>query len=224
MIKITVDNRVLVVEEGANLLKACLENGIFIPNLCYMKGMESPQASCRLCFVDIEGQKAPVPSCSVRAGEGMAVQTNTPRVRELQWAAFELLMSNHRIDCGNCLSKNDCPLIAISRHLKIRLKPMSVKSITPEPVSENHPCLIYDNSKCVRCGRCIYACGETQGRLYLTFVKRGINMGVSFYGDTEDESLPCSRCLVCVKVCPVSALVSYKRYDPLTAGKGDDDN
>lgn len=213
MIRITVDARTLEVEDGANLLKACLDNGIFIPNLCYMKGMGNPPASCRLCFVDIEGEINPVASCTVRCADGMVVETNTPRVRELQWMAFELIMSTHRIDCGNCLSKNNCALIEISRHLKIRLKPVSLRPIPGEIRNEEHPCLIYDSSKCVRCGRCIYACEETHGRLFLTYAGRGIEMGISFFGDTDDASIPCGTCLVCVKVCPVSALVSYRRYE-----------
>lgn len=215
MIIISVDDKEIQAEEGTSLLKVCLDNGIYIPNLCYMEGMETPPSSCRLCFVDIDGEKNPVPSCSVKVREGMKVFTNTPRVRGLQWSAFELIMSNHRIDCGSCLSRKACPLIKISRHLKIRLKPFRVGHINSgnEDIVEDHPCLIYDITKCVRCGKCLHICEKIHGRLYLTFAGRGVDMGISFFGDSDDETIPCARCLACVKICPVSALLSYERYE-----------
>ena len=65
MVAIRVDNRKLEVKEGTNLLKACLDNDIYIPNLCYVEKMSHPPASCRLCFVEIEGEKQPIPACTV---------------------------------------------------------------------------------------------------------------------------------------------------------------
>ena len=64
MIKIVVDQKEIEVREGAVLLEACLRHGIYVPNLCYLEGMEHPDASCRLCFVEIEGK--PVPACTVK--------------------------------------------------------------------------------------------------------------------------------------------------------------
>jgi len=57
-ISIRVDGRILNVEPGANLLAACLAKGIYIPHLCYLENMKPAAASCRLCFVDIEGERS----------------------------------------------------------------------------------------------------------------------------------------------------------------------
>ena len=46
-VTITVDEKPLHVEEDSSLLQACLDNGIFIPNLCHLPGAPA-QASCRL--------------------------------------------------------------------------------------------------------------------------------------------------------------------------------
>ena len=71
------------VEEGKTLLQACLESGIYIPNLCFLDEMKNPPASCRLCFVEIEGENKPTVSCKVEPREGMVIRTDTAAVRQL---------------------------------------------------------------------------------------------------------------------------------------------
>jgi len=81
MIKITVDNNEIETEENLSILQACLNNGIYIPNLCYMSDMKEPPGACRLCFVEVEGFSQPVPSCTVKVKEGMIVKTDTEQVK-----------------------------------------------------------------------------------------------------------------------------------------------
>ena len=97
MIALQIDDKKIEVAEGTNLLAACLDNGIYIPNLCYLKGMQHPPASCRLCFVEIEGSDHPVCSCSIQVVREMLVHTNTPRIRQLQKTALQLLLSTEQI-------------------------------------------------------------------------------------------------------------------------------
>ena len=59
MVTFVVDDSEIQAEEGTQLLKACLDNGIYIPNLCYMEKIRPLPASCRMCFVQIEGQEKP---------------------------------------------------------------------------------------------------------------------------------------------------------------------
>ena len=215
MIKIIINKRTIETEKGANLLKTCLDNGIFIPNLCYINEMETPPVSCRLCFVEIEGTDSPVAACSVSVEKGMIVKTDTDHVRRLQRSGFELLMSNHRIKCGECPSKNDCVLINISRFLKVKLKPKRLETIIVEHETEDHPHLIFDQTKCIMCGKCLYICNKLHGSLYLSLAKRGLETKISFYGETDPEKIPCGKCNACVEICPVSALISYKKYHNL---------
>ena len=121
MIKFLVDDIQIQVEEGTNLLQACLENEIYVPNLCYLEGKEIPSASCRMCFVEIEGEGRPVPSCTVSVKEGMIVQTDTPSVRRLQRSALQLLLSVHRVECAKCPANKKCELQRIARFLKVGL-------------------------------------------------------------------------------------------------------
>lgn len=95
-VNITIDGEQYQVPAGEKLLWAALDCGIYIPHLCSIREKERSDASCRLCFVEIEGMSDPVTSCTQEVREGMVVKTRTPRVDRLVKTAFELLLSNHK--------------------------------------------------------------------------------------------------------------------------------
>ena len=64
MIKITVDNKILNVEEGTTILQACQKLGIEIPIFCYHEKL-SIAGNCRMCLVEVEGNPKPVASLSL---------------------------------------------------------------------------------------------------------------------------------------------------------------
>jgi len=136
MIELIVDEKEIKTEAGKSILQACLENGIFIPNLCFIKTREHPHASCRLCFVEIDGFDRPVTSCTEKVREGMVVQTDTPPVRRLQRMAFKLLMSGHPCEAKVCPVKGGCQLIRIAKHLKVGLNPKPLEFIDREVEEE----------------------------------------------------------------------------------------
>jgi len=129
-----VDNKKIRAREGTNLLQACLENDIYIPNLCYLEDMKEPPASCRLCFVEMDGEKKPVASCTLQITAGMIIRTDTLSVRKLQRAALQLLLSAHHVDCGPCPANKKCDLQHMAKFLKVGLKPRHLeKAIRKKP-------------------------------------------------------------------------------------------
>ncbi|MCG2776097.1 MAG: 2Fe-2S iron-sulfur cluster-binding protein [Desulfobacterales bacterium] len=209
MVKLIVNKQELKVDEGKTLLQACLDNGIYIPNLCHIHGTDNPSASCRLCFVEIEGEDKPISSCTVKAKDGIIVKTDTPSVRRLQRTAFKLLMSVHRVDCGHCPANKKCELQRIAKFLKVSLKPKGLEQRLKEPeLDEDHPFLNYYPNRCVLCGKCVIVCKDQHGRALLTFAKRGLDTVVSSYGEKDVSTLSCDTCLACIQICPVSAITS----------------
>jgi bidirectional [NiFe] hydrogenase diaphorase subunit len=207
MVKLLVDGKELEAEEGLTLLHACLDQGIYIPNLCYLKGMEHPPASCRLCFVEIEGNDGPLPSCTVRVEQGMVVKTGTAAVRRLQESAFRLFMSVHDVDCGRCPANKTCELQRIARFLRVGLKPGKLDLCLKEPnIVQEHPILDHYPNRCVLCGKCVHTCLSRRGRPLITFAKRGFNTVISLCGGADSPDSSCENCLACVQVCPVAAL------------------
>lgn len=208
MVKLTVDGREIEVEKGANLLKACLSNGIYIPNLCFLEDMEDPPASCRLCFVEIEGEKKPVCSCKVAVQKSMVVRTDTEAVRRLQRTALRLLLSAHTATCRSCPSNKKCELQKITRLLGARLRPRRLDHLDPAGMAEHdHSLFDFVAKRCVLCGKCVYTCQKRNGYSLLTFAKRGFDTVITSFGETDATRTSCKSCMECIKVCPVSAIV-----------------
>ena len=216
-IALEVDGRRLNVLPGISLLQACLENDIFIPNLCWMASMTRPPASCRLCFVQVEGRDSPQTSCTLEVEEGMVVRTDTDEVRELQRSAFELLMSAHHLIGKECPGHKQCQLQRISRFLKVSLKPRNVPVLAfGKDIETSHPCLVYDPGRCVLCGRCVHVCSQRSDVQVLSFAYRGIKTVICFMGARELEAEHCLSCLACVQACPVAALTLKEEFEAVS--------
>ena len=194
--------------KGEKLLWAVLDNGFYIPNLCAIRRADPPLASCRLCFVEIEGKDAPLTACTEPVDDGMVVHLNTPKVNRLRTTAFELLLSHCKLDCRNCAKNGNCELQSIASRLALKLNLKRLKRIPRDlPVDSSHPMFTYDPNKCVLCGKCIWVCHE-QGTGILDFAFRGIETKVSTIGGIPLAEAGCNSCLACVAVCPVGALVA----------------
>ncbi len=209
MVQLMVDGRQIEADQGEPLLQVCLRSGIYIPHLCFMEGAPRPDASCRLCFVEIEGYSEPVAACTVPITEGLSARTDTDRVRHLQRSALRLLFSAHDVDCKNCHVNRACALQDMASFLNIGLNPNPLKPIpwTAE-VDRSHPCIdIYPN-RCILCGKCIRACRDSTGKPLLTLAGRGINTRVHHFPSQVDAPADCPACGRCISVCPVGALRS----------------
>ena len=215
MVTVTIDGVEVKARQGTNLLWVALDNGFYIPNLCAMRQVNPPFASCRLCFVEIEGRNAPVTACTEKVSDGMVVHLNTPRVKKLRNTAFELLLSHHHLDCRNCAKNRNCELQNTAARLGLKLKLKRFRYIPRElPVDSSHTLFTYDPNKCVLCGKCVWVCHE-QGTGILDFAFRGIDTIVTTMAGIPLSEVGCSSCLACVAVCPVGALVA-KPGVPLT--------
>ncbi len=210
-IAITIDDQKIKTRRGEKLLWVALDNDIYIPHLCAIKGEKRPNASCRLCFVEIEGHNQPVTACTREVEEGMVVATRSPRVDRLVKTGFELLLSDHNLKCRECPANKNCSLQVIARKRGLKLKRDRFKPLEREFELDDSPAeFAFDRSRCVLCGQCIWADRVEAGVGAIGFTNRGIDRVVTTFNDLPLADSICTECKLCVDVCPVGALY-YKK-------------
>ena len=204
MINLTINNKVLQVEEGTTIFEAAKQNNILIPHFCYMENVHQI-GSCRICVVEVEGGKTLMASCVTPATEGMVVHTNSERVRQVRKVIFELMLSDHPKECLSCWRNQNCELQELGNLIQLReFRYEGAKS--KDIIDTSSPSIVRDSSKCILCRRCVTVCNEIQGVGLMNPHHRGFS---TFIGPSEDELLGesvCTNCGQCVLVCPVGAL------------------
>ncbi len=203
MVNLTIDGKQISVKENTTIMEAADQNGITIPSLCYLKGINEI-AACRVCVVELEGKERLITACNNTAEEGMVVYTNSPKVRRHRRNTVELLLSQHDCMCVTCMRSGNCSLQKIANDLDILEIPFK-KELEHQPWNKNFP-LIRDSAKCIKCMRCIQVCDKIQGMNVWDLEGTGSRTTVNVAGHRTIETADCALCGQCITHCPVGAL------------------
>ena len=204
------------VPDGTTILQAALKIGIDIPHLCYDPALGLPAtSSCRLCLVEVEGLRSLVASCSHPVAPGMVVRTDSEKTRKAQRMVLELLLSDHPSDCLTCEKNGACDLQEYAYAFGVKEPSFASEPVPPRPVQDG-PAIVYDQSKCILCGRCVEVCQNVQVSGAIDYYGRGFETRISLPpGQTREQSV-CPECGNCIDVCPVGAM---SRADTQGAGR-----
>ncbi len=205
-ITLEIDGVKATVPAGTSILNAALDAGIEIPHLCYDPDWGlPPSGSCRLCLVEVEGARGPVPSCSHTAAAGMVVHTDTEELLQIRKMLIDLLLSDHPHDCLTCEQAGNCALQDYAYQLGVREPEYAGAAVSADPVRDG-PAIVYDPSKCFLCGRCVEVCHNVNVIGAIDFQGRGFDTRIGLPpGLPRDESV-CTECGNCIDVCPTGAL------------------
>ncbi len=204
MITIEVNNRRIEAKRGEMLLSALRRAGITVPTLCHMEHL-FPSGACRMCVVEVEGQRNLVPSCAFPVAEGMKVQTHSPRAVRARKTIIELLLASHPDDCLYCVRNGNCQLQALAAELGVRERCYTGEKNTFK-IDTSSASIVRDPAKCILCGRCVRVCEEVQGVSAIDFINRGCRARVGTAFDQGLNVSSCVNCGQCVVVCPTGAL------------------
>lgn len=206
MINIEVNGQTVQAEPNEMLLAALRRAGIKIPTFCNIEGLV-PSGSCRMCVVEVEGQRALVPSCAFPVFEGMKVKTHSERVIQARKTIVELLLADHPADCFYCERNGNCLLQEQAEELGVRSRRYAGQK-SEHTIDRSSPSIVRDAEKCILCGRCVRVCEEIQTVACLDFIHRGSKtvVGTSFAEGMNISS--CVNCGQCVAACPTGALIA----------------
>jgi iron-only hydrogenase group A len=215
---IEVNDRRIQARPGETVLEACERAGIRIPTLCHLAHL-TPTGACRMCVVEVEGQRGLTPSCAFPVSEGMKVRTHSQRAMEARQVIVELLLSNHPDDCLYCVRNADCRLRELAAELGVRGRRFFGSKLQYH-MDASSPALVRDPAKCILCGKCVRVCDEVQGVGCLDFVGRG---SATVVGTAFNQGLNVSSCIncgQCIMVCPTGALAEQNSLPAVLAALG----
>lgn len=212
MIHLTINGKPAQVPEGSTIMEAARSLNIKIPSLCHLEGIHK-YGSCRICVVEVEGSRNLQASCIVKVREGMAVKTNSPKVRAARKVLYELLLSDHPKDCLSCSRNDSCELRKLGEQLGVGESRFEGEHSAA--LVDVTPSITRDASKCVLCRRCVTACNEIQRVGAINAQNRGFDTVISPAMGLPLNSTACAMCGQCVTVCPTGALTETDGITPV---------
>ena len=206
MVTLTIDNRQVSVPEETTIMEAAKELGINIPHLCYLKDINRI-AACRVCCVEVEGERAMVTACNSFVKEGIVVHTNSPRARATRRTNVELILSQHDCKCATCVRSGNCQLQTIANDLGILTVPYETQ--LPKGLrgawTTTFP-LYHDYNKCIKCMRCVQICDKVQSLSIWDVAGTGGRATVDVSNNRVIKDSDCALCGQCITHCPVGGL------------------
>jgi NADH dehydrogenase/NADH:ubiquinone oxidoreductase subunit G len=204
-ITLTIDGQEIYVAQGKTILDAARENGVDIPTICWHEATTS-YALCRICVVEVEGQRLLQPACIVKAAANMRVQTRSKKVDRARKTILEMLASTLDLsDAPEILTMMDEYGASAERFPQAERREIEVK--------DDNPMYLRDYSKCVLCWRCVQVCADDAQYTYaINFSGRGYETEIGTFFDRTIPESTCVFCGQCVGVCPSGALKPKREF------------
>ena len=209
LITIYINGKAYKVESGQTIMQAADTLGFHIPRLCYHPKL-SIEGACRVCIVEVEGQRNYVASCAFPVSDGMRIRTNTSELRQTRRDIVELILDNHPMDCHTCERDGVCELQRLAYDVGIHERHFEGERKHYEKDTSSAS-VIRDPNKCILCGRCTRMCAEIQQIHAIGFAHRGFKTTVMPAYDLPFGESVCSCCGQCVNVCPTAAFLEKSK-------------
>jgi len=204
-IKVSIDGKEVVGQEGMTILEAAKLVGVEIPTLCYHQDL-APSGNCRVCVVEVEGARTLVGSCHTPVGSGMIIHTHSPKVLTARKATVELLMAGHTGECVTDENTHKCDLRKLADLLEGGAPRFLMRKPRWYPIEELNPYVRRDMSRCILCRKCIGACWQIAKKNVYGIAYRGFASKVVVDFDDPLTTEICRDCGICIDYCPTGAL------------------
>jgi [NiFe] hydrogenase diaphorase moiety small subunit len=199
---LTVDGRQIEARPGQTILEATEGAGVYVPRLCWMKGL-LPFGSCRVCTVRVNGR--PQAACTQPVAPGMVIENDTEELRALRRDLIDMLFVEGNHFCMFCEKSGNCELQALAYRFGIAA-PSYPFQFPQRALDASHPGIFLDRNRCVLCARCVRASRELDGKAVFGFTGRGpgkrLSVNAEDLAHTEAEATDRA-----VAACPTGSLL-----------------
>lgn len=221
-VSVTIDGIEAKVPFGATILEAAKVAGVDIPTLCDHPDLDVAGV-CRICVVEVEGQRTLQPACTFPVVNQMNINTHSRRVRLARKHVVQLLLSEHYGECYSCVRNGNCELQSLAEEYGVTSFAFGHPD---QPLAEpdlSSYSVMRDMNKCIRCRRCVRTCIDLQEVGVLETVGRSKDTSIATFEDMPLGSVVCINCGQCVNRCPVGALYAKDETDAVWAAIDDPD-
>ena len=203
-IRFTLDGCVVTAAPDETIWQTAKRHGVALPHLCHTPepGYRA-DGNCRVCMVEIEGERVLAASCIRKPTEGMVVRAATERAVRARNMVMELLIA-------------DQPPIESSHDPRSELRDWAETMgqtgsrfparRAPAP-DLSHGAMAVNLDACIHCTRCVRACREVQVNDVIGMAGRGARNKIVFDFDDPMGESSCVACGECVQACPTGALM-----------------
>jgi len=204
LVRITVNQKEIEAENGANLLQTLLDNGIETPHFCYHEAL-GPDGNCRMCMVEIEGQKRPQIACDTFVEDAMVISTKSDNIMAVKRSILELELINHPVDCPICDQAGECKLQEYYMEVGLYDSRLDTPKVTHKKHIDLGSNVMLDQERCVLCERCARFTTSYTKTNELGIIGRGDHARIA---TMPGKKLDNPYAMNVVDICPVGALTS----------------
>lgn len=203
MADIEINGKKITAKDGEMIIKVAEDNGVWIPRFCYHPKLKIA-ANCRMCLIEIDKSRKPVPACATPIAEGMKVFTQSEMALAAQKSVMEFLLINHPLDCPICDQGGECELQDIAMGYGAGISRYSEGKLSVD--NENlGPLVATEMTRCIQCTRCVRFGEEIAGVREIGQTHRG---ELSRIGTYVKHTLSYEMSGNIIDLCPVGALTS----------------
>jgi NADH-quinone oxidoreductase subunit G/[NiFe] hydrogenase diaphorase moiety small subunit len=219
-VSVTIDGVETKVPLGTTVLEAAKKVGVRIPTLCHHPDL-CVAGVCRICVVEVEGQRTLQASCAYPVTSPLKVHTHTRKVRQARRHVLDLLLSRHYGECYSCFRNNNCELQTLAKEYGVDFFRFGHPDKPAVEVDKSSYSVIRDMNKCVLCRRCVRTCIDLQEVGVLEAVERGPKTKIATFYDKPLGEVVCINCGQCINRCPTGALRANDPTDEVWAAIDD---
>lgn len=219
-VTVNINGQDVKVPLGTTILEAAQKIGIRIPTLCHHPDL-CVAGVCRICVVEVEGQRTLQSACAYPVTAPIKVLTHTQKVRQARRHIIDLLLSEHYGECYACGRNNNCELQSLAKEYGVDFFRFGHPEKPKYEIDRSSYSVIRDNNKCILCRRCVRTCIDLQEVGTIEVAGRSSRSYITTFQDKPLGDVVCINCGQCINRCPTGALRANDPTDEVWAAIDD---